>query len=366
MKIAIVTDWLSTFGGAERVVKVVSEIYPDAPIYTSQYSEKEVDWFKNCDVRTGWLNIFPASFRKLLSPLRAVYFSRLRLDGYDVIISIVCGESKGVRTRKDQTHIAYLQGPPTQYYWGMHDYYLKNPGFGKMNWLVRPFFKLFTGIMRKTDHKLAQWPDFLLTNSTYSAKECQKYYGRKARVVFPPVNTNKFKLTKVKKDFFFTTSRQANWKRLDIAVEACIKTGDRLVLVGDGAEHQKLVSLAEGHDNIEFIPTISDTEELVRIVSGAKGCLFPSVEPFGITPIEAMSLGTPVIALKDGGALDYIQDGKNGVFFNEQTVDSMIEAIDKFKKMKFDPETVSKSAERFSYINFQREFKKAINECIKE
>ena len=365
MKVAIVTDWLTTFGGAERVVKEVSNLYPDAPIYTSQYSEKQVDWFKDCDVRTGWLNIFPASFRKLLSPLRAIYFSCLKLDGYDLVISIVCGESKGLRKREGQTHIAYLQGPPTQYYWGMHDYYLQNPGFGKMNWLVRPFFRLFTGIMRKTDFALAQRPDFLFTNSTYSAKECEKYYDRSASVVFPPVNTDKFKMTKEKEGFFFTTSRQVNWKRLDIAVQACIKTGDRLMLIGDGAEHGKLVKLAEGHDNIEFVPVVANVDELVSVVSKAKGCLFPSLEPFGITPIESLSLGAPVIALKAGGALDYIQDGKNGIFFNEQTVESMVKAIAKFKKTKFNPKVVSDSAKKFSYDNFRKEFKKVVNTCIK-
>jgi glycosyltransferase involved in cell wall biosynthesis len=366
MKVAIVTDWLTTFGGAERVVKTVSELYPDAPIYTSQYSMKEVDWFKDCDVRTGWLNIFPARMRKLLSPLRAIYFSHLKLDEYDVIISIVCGESKGLRTREDQTHIAYLQGPPTQYYWGMHDYYLENPGFGKLSWLVRPFFKLFTGIMRKTDYKLAQRPDFLWANSTYSANECKKYYGRQAQVVFPPVNVDRFKLTRDKNDFFFTTARQINWKRLDIAIRACMKTGDCFVLVGDGAEHGRLVELARGHDNIEFVPTVSNVDELAARVSHAKACLFPSLEPFGITPIEALSLGTPVIAYQAGGALDYIEDGKNGIFFAEQTVESMVKAIKKFGKTKFDSKAVSNSAKKFSVANFKKEFKKAVVECVKK
>jgi glycosyltransferase involved in cell wall biosynthesis len=366
VKVAIVCDWLTTVGGAERVVKTVSEVYPKAPIFTSQYSEKEVDWFKDCDVRTGWLNIFPASLRKFLSPLRAIYFKHLNLKEYDVVISIVCGESKNIRTHKNQTHISYLQGPPTQYYWGMHDFYLKNPGFGKLNWLVRPFFKAFTGIMRKTDFSAAQRPDHLVTISTYCAEEIEKYYGRKAEIVHPPVNTEKFKLTKDKSDFFFTTSRQINWKRLDLAVKACIKTGDRFVLVGSGAEHEQLVKLAEGHDNIEFIPIVSDVDELVKTVSSAKGCLFPSLEPFGITPIESLSMGAPVIAFKAGGALDYIQDGKNGIFFEKQTVDSMASAIQKFNKTKFDAKTVSQSAKKFSVANFKKEFKKTIDQCIKK
>jgi glycosyltransferase involved in cell wall biosynthesis len=365
MKVAIVTDWLTTFGGAERVVKAVSDLYPDAPIFTSQYSEKQVDWFKNRDVRTGWLNIFPARLRKLLSPLRALYFSHLKLDDYDLIISIVCGESKGLRTRPDQTHIAYLQGPPTQYYWGMRDYYLENPGFGRLNWLIRPFFKLLFKTMQKIDYELAQRPDFLFTNSTYSAAECKKYYDRPATVVFPPVNTDKFKLTPAKDDFFFTTARQVNWKRLDLAIKACIKTGDRFCLIGDGAEHRRLVELAAGHPNIEFIPATANIDDLVAAIARAQGCLFPSLEPFGITPIESLALGAPVIAYKAGGALDYIEDGKNCIFFDRQTVTDMVEAITKFKSTKFNPKTVSASAKKFSLRSFNKSFKKAVAKCIK-
>ena len=361
-KVAIVTDWLTTYGGAEKVVLTVSEIFPEAPIFTSQYSEKEVDWFSNKQVKTGWLNIFPAKMRKILPVGRVLYFRNLgkKLKDFDVIISICCAESKGLNLSEKQLHISYLQGPPIQYYWGMYDDYVNNPGFGKLSFLVRFFFKILVNPLRKNDFKLAQKPDFLIANSSYSKDEILKYYKRDASVIFPPVEVDKFKLERNKKDYYITTSRQVNWKKLDLAVEAFSKNGKKLVLVGGGAEHQKLVELAGDAKNIEFIPRISDPLELSKIVAEAKGFVFPSLEPFGIAPIEALATGTPVLAFNQGGAQDYIKDGENGVFFNEQSSTSILEVVEKFEKISFDSEKVSESAKKFSKENFKKNFEEEI------
>lgn len=361
-KVAIVTDWLTTYGGAEKVVLTVSEIFPEAPIFTSQYSEKEVDWFSDKQVKTGWLNIFPAKMRKILPVGRVLYFRNLgkNLKDFDVIISICCAESKGLNLSKKQLHISYLQGPPIQYYWGMYDDYVNNPGFGKLSFLVRFFFKILVNPLRKNDFKLAQKPDFLIANSSYSKDEISKYYKRDASVIFPPVEVDKFKLERNKKDYYITTSRQVNWKKLDLAVEAFSKNGKKLVLVGGGAEHQKLVELAGSAKNIEFIPRISDPLELSKIVAEAKGFVFPSLEPFGIAPIEALATGTPVLAFNQGGAQDYIKDGENGVFFNEQSSTSILEAVEKFEKISFDAEKVSESAKKFSKEDFKKNFEEEI------
>lgn len=361
-KVAIVTDWLTTYGGAEKVVLTVSEIFPEAPIFTSQYSEKEVDWFSDKQVKTGWLNIFPAKMRKILPVGRVLYFRNLgkNLKDFDVIISICCAESKGLNLSKKQLHISYLQGPPIQYYWGMYDDYVNNPGFGKLSFLVRFFFKILVNPLRKNDFKLAQKPDFLIANSSYSKDEISKYYKRDASVVFPPVEVDKFKLERNKKDYYITTSRQVNWKKLDLAVEAFSKNGKKLVLVGSGAEHQKLVELAGDAKNIEFIPRISDPLELSKIVAEAKGFVFPSLEPFGIAPIEALATGTPVLAFNQGGAQDYIKDGENGVFFNEQSSSAILKAVEKFEKTSFDAKKVSESAKRFSKEDFKKNFEEEI------
>ena len=367
-KVAIVTDWLTTYGGAEKVVLTVSEIFPEAPIFTSQYSEKEVDWFSNKQVKTGWLNIFPAKMRKILPVGRVLYFRNLgkKLKDFDVIISICCAESKGLNLSEKQLHISYLQGPPIQYYWGMYDDYVNNPGFGKLSFLVRFFFKILVNPLRKNDFKLAQKPDFLIANSSYSKDEILKYYKRDASVVFPPVEVDKFKLERNKKDYYITTSRQVNWKKLDLAIEAFLKNGKKLVLVGGGAEHQKLVELAGNAENIEFIPRISDPLELSKIVAEAKGFVFPSLEPFGIAPIEALATGTPVLAFNQGGAQDYIKDGQNGIFFNEQSSVSILKAVEKFEKISFDHEKVSESAKKFSKENFKKNFEEEIKRNFNE
>lgn len=361
-KVAIVTDWLTTYGGAEKVVLTVSEIFPEAPIFTSQYSEKEVDWFSNKQVKTGWLNIFPAKMRKILPVGRVLYFRNLgkNLKDFNVIISICCAESKGLNLSKKQLHISYLQGPPIQYYWGMYDDYVNNPGFGKLSFLVRFFFKILVNPLRKNDFKLAQKPDFLIANSSYSKDEISKYYKRDASVVFPPVEVDKFKLERNKKDYYITTSRQVNWKKLDLAVEAFSKNGKKLVLVGGGAENQKLVELAGGAKNIEFIPRISDPLELSKIVAEAKGFVFPSLEPFGIAPIEALATGTPVLAFNQGGAQDYIKDGENGIFFDKQSSSAILKAVEKFEKTSFDAKKVSESAKKFSKENFKKNFEEEI------
>jgi len=361
-KVAIVTDWLTTYGGAEKVVLTVSEIFPEAPIFTSQYSEKEVDWFSNRQVKTGWLNIFPAKMRKILPVGRVLYFRNLgkKLKDFDVIISICCAESKGLNLSEKQLHISYLQGPPIQYYWGMYDDYVNNPGFGKLSFLVRFFFKILVNPLRKNDFKLAQKPDFLIANSSYSKDEILKYYKRDASIVFPPVEVDKFKLERNKKDYYITTSRQVNWKKLDLAVEAFSKNGKKLVLVGGGAEHQKLVELAGDAKNIEFIPRISDPLELSKIVAEAKGFVFPSLEPFGIAPIEALATGTPVLAFNQGGAQDYIKDGENGIFFDKQSSSAILKAVEKFEKTSFDAKKVSESAKKFSKENFKKNFEEEI------
>ena len=365
MKIALVCDWLTEIGGAENVLLTVHEMFPDAPIYTSQYRAKKTPQFDGCDVRTGWLNIFPRTFRKYISPLRALYFSHLNLSDYDLVISIANAEAKGIKTRgkhHSALHICYLQGPPTGYYWGMYDAYIKNPGFGKLNWLARLGLKLLVKPMRKSDYKAAQKPDHFVAISDYVARDIKKYYGRKTDIVFPPVDG--LKATAQKRGGFVVAGRQAPWKRVDLAVQACLKTGDDLLVIGDGPDHKKLVELARGHDNISFLPRYNGPAEIVNHLASAKGFLFTSVEPFGITPIEAMSVGTPVIALRAGGALNFIDEGKNGLFFDKQNVNSLVSAIEKFHKTSFDANIIKKSATKFSVAKFKSNLRNLINEKV--
>lgn len=377
MKVAIVCDWLTNVGGAEKVLLEIHQMYPEAPIYTSKYDSKGIDWFRDADVRTGWLQVFPTGMRRMLGPLRQWYFSRLNLSEYDLIISVTGAEAKAVKSgrwlarhgKKSKNpkgiHISYCH-IPTQYYWQMYDDYLKNPGFGALNFVVRFFFKLFVRPLRSADYRAAQKPDYYITISKYAKQEFLRYYKRNAVVISPAVETEFFSKEFQNKvgDYYITTSRQVNWKRIDLAVQACLKLGRRLMVVGDGSEHAKLVGMAKGSDLVEFKP-IQGRDELAKLLAGAKGYLFPSLEPFGIAPVEAMAAGCPVIAYGEGGARDYVKDGVNGIFFKEQTVESLAEAIEEFEEHEFNRAKVSKSVDGYALKRFDKEMREFVKEKLK-
>lgn len=380
MKVALVCDWLTNVGGAEKVLLRIHQLYPEAPIYTSKYDPKGIDWFKTADVRTGWLQVFPSKMRRLLGPLRQWYFSHLDLSEYDLIISVTGAEAKAVKSGKrlheagkknvkcpNGLHISYCH-VPTQYYWQMYDEYVKNPGFGVLNPLVRFFFKLMVRPLRKADLKAAQNPDYFVTISEYAKDAIKKYYGREAVVVHPGVEVEDFKMKgggKPVENFYVTISRQVNWKRIDLAVRACFLAQRRLMVIGEGPEHKKLVKMAEGSDLVQFLPLMKK-KELAKHLARAKGYLFPSLEPFGIAPVEALAAGCPVVAYGVGGARDYVKDGKNGILFEPQTAEAMAEAILKFEKMKFDRSKVAKTADSFAVTRFDKELTDFVKKCLKK
>lgn len=359
MKVALVCDWLTNVGGAEKVLLELHRLYPKAPIYTSKYSKKGIDWFDDADVRTGWLQVFPVFLRRFLGPLRQRWFSHLDLAEYDLVISVTGAEAKAVKC-KNGLHISYCH-VPTQYYWQMYDDYVKNPGFGILNPMVRFFFKLMVGPLRKADYKAAQGPDQFVTISEYAKGLIAKYYKRDAVVIHPPVEVEAFRSREsTSRNYYITTSRQVNWKRLDLVVQACKELRRELLVIGEGPEHNNLVKLSNGRGSIKFLPVV-EKSELAKYLAGAKGYLFPSLEPFGIAPVEALAAGCPVIAYGKGGALDYVEDGKNGLLFEKQTVNALKEAMLKYETMKFDREKVSRSVENFSVERFDKEIKSFIN-----
>lgn len=365
MKVALVCDWLTNVGGAEKVLLEFHRLFPDAPIYTSKYNKKGIDWFNDAVVKTGWLQIFPTRLRRFLGPLRQLYFSHLDLSDYDVIISVTGAEAKSVKKGK-AIHYCYCH-VPTQYYWGMYDDYVKNPGFGILNPIVRFFFKLLVGPLRKADKKAAKKPDYFITISEYAREQIKTYYGRNASIIHPNVAVENFQnATPLVENFdevsksYVITSRQVNWKRVDIAIEACIKAGQPLIIIGEGPEHSKLVKLSNNSPLIKFLP-IMKQDELAKYLKTAKGFLFPSLEPFGIAPVEALAAGCPVIAYGKGGALDYVKNGENGLLFAEQNADSLAKSIKKFEQLKFDRTKISKTAANFSTERFDREVKELIN-----
>ncbi len=410
-RVALVCDWLTNVGGAEKVLLELHQMFPEAPIYTSKYDPSGIDWFKDADIRTGkLLQKFPSGLRRILGPLRQRYFSRLDLSEYDLIISVTGAEAKAVKSGKwlfdhgkksanpKGIHISYCH-VPTQYYWQMYKDYIKNPGFGFFNPIIRLLFRIMIRPLRRADRRAAKRPDYFVTISEYAKEMIFKYYKRDAIVVHPPVEVDIFRefsdgafrarsrsgpslraerssrlgrdLRQIPQNtirelsnYYITTSRQVNWKRIDLAVRACLMTQRKLLVIGDGPEHKKLVKMAQGTKLIEFLPTMK-REELAKYLAGAKGYLFPSLEPFGIAPVEALASGVPVIAYKKGGALDYIEEGKNGIFFENQTAKSLAEAILKFEKIKFNRKKIEKSVEKFDVKRFDKEMEKFINEKLK-
>lgn len=367
MKVAIVCDWLTGTGGAERVVLELHRMYPEAPIYTSQYDSSssiwyDDDWFGDADVRTGWLQKLPAGLKKFLPALRAWYFSHLDLSDYDLVISSSGAEAKGVKTGPNTLHVNYCHSP-THYFWTRYDEYLAEPGFPLgLNWLARLGLQLLIGPLKKWDFKAAQRPNVMIANSTYTQSMIKKCYQRDSTVIHPPVDIERFKQpgTPPLRHGFVTAGRQTPYKRIDLAVAACTELNVPLVVIGNGPDHTKLKKLAGR--SVLFLTRVPDEEIPVHFQS-ATGFIFPTnKEDFGVTGVEAMAAGTPVIAYKEGGPRDYVIPGKTGLFFEKQTVKSLVKTLQEFQTKSFNSDIIRQHAEQFSTTAFH----KRIQELVKQ
>lgn len=361
-KVAIVHDWLYG-GGAELVVEQLHAIFPEAPIYCTFATKK---WRERLDgkVVTGYLGWWPFSrMYKFLGPLRILWYGNLKLTGYDLIISTSGAEAKGVRAPKGTVHINYCHAP-THYYWSRYDEYLQNPGLGLLNPLARLGLKLLVKPLRNWDYKAAKRPDYIIANSTYTQEAIKKYYGRESTIVFPPVYFERFQslvLQPKKRHGFVIVGRHTPYKRLDLAITACTKLGLHLTVIGSGPDTSRLRELAG--KNITFLGQVSDAV-LAQEISQAEALLFPGVDDFGIAAIEAMAAGTPVVAYKAGGALDYIRPGVTGEFFTNQTAESLAETLRRFDGSSYSSAAIRAYAKRFSKEKFQSNMRSFITKSI--
>lgn len=363
-KVAIVCDWLVGIGGAELVVLEVHKMFPNAPIYTSQYDPQKLDWFVDANIRTGWLQKLPIGLKKFLPVLRAWYFSHLDLSGYDMVVSINFGaESKAIKTGPNTTHICYCNAP-THYYWSRYEDYIKHPGFGVFDPLARLGLKLLVGPMRRWDFKAAQRPDHMIANSSHIQKEIKKYYHRDSEIIHPPVDTERFGKSKsTPRSGFVITGRHTPYKKIDLAVQACTKLNLPLTVIGDGPEHQKLVDMAG--PTITFAGQLPH-DEVPTYLASATAFIFPNLDDFGIAPVEAMAAGTPVIAYKAGGTLDYVVPGKSGEFFTPQTAEALQKTLARFKPTKYSSGDIKTHARAFSQVNFQKSLSKYIKNVLQD
>jgi len=361
-KIAIVHDWLTVAGGAEVVVETLHKLFPGAPIYTSVYNPKAVPTLAKADVRTTYLQTrLPAFLRykhTLWPTLRAKAFRALDLSDYDIIISSSSAEAKAVRkTRPGQVHIAYIH-TPIRYYWSHYEDFKKEFTFGIFTPLIRPVIPFFVKRMRKLDLASVQDIDVLIANSSVTQQRIKQYYNKPSTVIHPPVNVARFTPPpKSDRSGYIMWGRHVPYKRFDLAVQAANRLKLDLTILGSGIDTNRLKALAG--PSVKFPGRVSD-EELVRLAHHAKGFLFPGEEDFGIAAVEALAAGIPVIAYKKGGALDIVQDGESGVFFENQTVDSLCAAIQRFETLSFLPATLHRKAKRFDAGLFETKMKQVV------
>ncbi|MEI7890741.1 MAG: glycosyltransferase [bacterium] len=370
IKVAIVHDFVTVFGGAERVLLEIAKMYPDAPIYTILYDEKiKSTYFKDRNIVASYLQKFPKILRKnqqWLLPFFPVIPETFDLREFDLVISSSGAWSKGIVTKLDTVNVAYLHSP-MRWVWDYNERYLKEDRKTKANFFLRFFFNY----LRLWDNLAAQRPEHLIANSSYTQKRISKYYRRDSSVIYPPVSlrqevdleTKSQELTD--KDYFLVVSRLSPYKKVDLVVESFNKLGLPLVVIGTGKQEKHLRKIAK--DNIKILGWKSD-KVTQQYFKGAKAFIFAAEDDFGITPIESMLCGVPVIAFRKGGALETVQEGVTGEFFDAQTPEVLADGVRRFlnNEGNYDKDVIRKRGEEFSRERFQREFGQFIEKALLE
>lgn len=352
LKVAIVHDWLVTYGGAERVVETFLEIFPQADIYTLVYDEKKMGKiFPKEKVHTTFIQKIPKAtkiYTKLL-PLMPYAFESFNFNGYDLVISSSSCCAKGVIVPPFTKHMAYIHSP-MRYAWDLFYDYRRKSGL-----LTRIFMNIFMKNIRVWDVISSQRIDEVIANSNYISNRIKKYWKISSKVIYPPVETERLGGNNLEaEDFYVSFSRFVSYKRIDLAIEACKKLKKKLIVIGDGEERKNLEKLADNDENIIFTGRISD-EKVKDYLQRCKALIFCAEEDFGIIPVECQACGRPVIAFGKGGALETIVNGVTGIFFSEQTIESLIKGIEKFEKLEFDSKQIIEHIQKFSKNRFKRE-----------
>ncbi len=360
MKVALVHYWLVTMRGGEKVLESLCKIFPDADIYTNVYDPNAVsDIIRSHNVYTTKVNNFPFAkkFYQKYMPFMPKALMELDLTGYDLIISSESGPAKGVCPAPDAFHICYCH-TPMRYLWDMYHEY-----FDKANPLVKLFMKKMIPGLRQWDVMSSNLVDHFVANSSFVQARIKRYYNRNSDVVFPPCEIEKYlDNPRSPKDYYLFFGQLVGYKRADLAIEACIKSGRKIIVIGDGKS--KEAKQYERSGLVTFTGRVSD-QKVAEYLSGAKALLFPGIEDFGIIPVEANAAGCPVLAYKKGGACDSILENKTGLFFEEQTVDSLIACIDAFEKRQddfTDRAVYTSHVQQFSKENFVNKITKIVQD----
>lgn len=351
MKVAIVYDRVNKWGGAERILLTLHEMFPSAPLYTSVYSPKNAPWAK------VFPKVIPSFLQKIqfarghhedFPYLMPIAFESFNFDEYDLIISVTSEAAKGIITKPKTKHVCYCL-TPTRYLWsGYDEYFKKTP--------LKVISKPVVSYLRTWDKIAAQRPDVIVAISKTVRERIKRYYGRDSAVIYPPVTLSAInRQSSAIGNFYLVVSRLVPYKRVDLAVEAFNQLGRQLVVVGTGSEERRLKGMAR--ENIKFLGQLTE-EELHGYYERCTALIMPQEEDFGIVSVEAQTRGTPVIAYKKGGASETIIDGRTGILFDEQSVQSLTHAIKRFEGIKFERDSCLENAKRFSKERFKKEFLK--------
>lgn len=365
MRVAIVHEWFVNKAGSENVVEQFLKIWPSADLYAvvDFLKDSERDFLQGKKAKTTFIQRLPfakTKFRNYLA-LMPIAIEQLDLSGYDLIISSSHAVSKGILVGPDQLHISYVHSP-IRYAWDMQNQYLEESS------LARGFKSILTRCilhyMRLWDQRTAHSVDYFVANSQFISRRIQKAYHRSSSVICPPVNTDSFSFCDEREDYYLTASRMVSYKKIPLIVEAFKRMPTkRLVVIGDGPDFDKVNSIDAKNVTILGYQSF---DVLKLHMQKCKGFVFAAEEDFGITPVEAQSCGTPVIAYGKGGVLDSVVDSddvnlRTGVFFTEQTVDSIVDAVNRFEAIEIDHQVCRANALRFSEDKFRTEFKNYVD-----
>jgi glycosyltransferase involved in cell wall biosynthesis len=339
MRVALVYDRINKIGGAEQVLIAFSDLYPDADWYTSVWEPKKAPFSRNWHIYTSWLSKIPffRTHHELIPYLMPFVFESFDLSQYDLVISIGSAESKGIITRPGTIHLNYCL-TPTRYLYSHQNSYLSNP-----------IYRFIGNYLRKWDLVASTRPDEMIAISTQVKKRIKDVYKRDSDIIFPPVDTQRFKkksaFMPTYSDYYLTVARLVPYKKIDVLVKAFNQNGKTLIIVGEGSEMYNLTRLAK--DNIHLVGSVSD-DELVGYYQHAKAFLHAGEEDFGISMCEAQSSGVPVIAYAKGGAADIVKNKKTGILIEQASAGAIVQAVDMFETMNFDKAVCQSNAERFN------------------
>jgi glycosyltransferase involved in cell wall biosynthesis len=361
MKVALVYDRVNKFGGAERVMQSLHEIFPEAPIYTLVYDSKKAGWAKGIKILPTFLNFIPwlRDKHELLSPIAPMAFETLNFDQYDLVISVTSSDAKSIITKPWTLHICYCL-TPTRYFWSGKDNYSQDIKMRLTPEVIKKY-------LRTVDLLTSNRPDEYIAISEEVKDRISQYYHQESTVVYPAIDDKFYaKTPPVDKDsrkYYLVVSRLVPYKRTELVIEAFNFLQKRLIVIGQGSDEIRLKKLAM--DNVEFVGNVDD-EELIKYYSKAKAVIFPQDEDFGLVPIEAQACGTPVIAYAKGGALETVVSDKTGILFPEQSSSSIIDAVKRFENMEFNYSDCVSQAQKFSKKKFIEKFLSTVNNLYKK